>query len=292
LLAAVLKPVVQHHVREWRILTEPMDDLLANAESIRGIVGQPAFEAALQRLASAEAFTGALAKLTLGGQVEFVLEAMVNDDDHIDIARKEIFERACRFELADWVELLWTGDRFAELLTNLKIVPETTGALRRGLVEALSSSQLETVDGAVERWLGLASLLSPDDANAAFATLRDCLLERSPTVPLIAFLTTPGSRILIEPAFMESADEMVPLLAEELVTDPDNHAVLRHVLGDMGVLIRLAGPDARRAARVAVGSLYTSHNRQSRALGVMLRSAWKLKTPDGPALQPTDFKTQ
>lgn len=282
-LAAVLKPVVQHRVREWRVLTEPMDDLLANAESIRGLVGQSAFDATLHRLASTEAFTGALAQLTLGGQVEFVLEAMVDDHDHIDIARKELRERASRFELADWAELVWTGDRFVELLTSMKVIAETTNTLRQALVDALSSPHLVTAAGAVDRWLGLASLLSPNNANTVFAALRDQLLERSPTVPLIPFLMAPGTRILIEPAFMESADVMVPLLAGELVTDPDNHDVVRHVLGDMGILIRLGGTEAKRAARVAVGSLYSSHDRQSRMFGVMLRNAWKLKTPEGPA---------
>lgn len=279
-LQALLGPVVERRVRNWRVLSEPLEELLNSANDLGQLIPGSLFELLLGRLANAEEFWTVLATVPLGDNSDAVFEVLLRDPAHRDEIRRELTDRIATLNASGWEAVFSRGPRFISLLSLADVVPKDTAAVVTVLEAALTRPHLASVADAAERWLSLASCLPPVASNLAYANLRDHLLDRSPLVSLATFLLSPGKRVLLEPAFLDTPDLVLPFLADELVLRVDNEAILRHVVADMAILLRQASGETRDHVNRTLASLDASLDPSRHALGAEVRAAWGLAGAD------------
>jgi len=276
-LNALLQPVVERRIANWRVLSEPLDELLRVANDLANLIGGPLFSALTNRLASGGDFWTVLPGIPLDEDAAVLFETLLQDAVPRERVRDELKARIANFGSDQWETVLLRGERLAPLLAVADVISHTDDTLPLALINVLTRSHLTTGQGAVDRWLILAACLSPTEAHAAHISLRNLLLERAPSVPLNAFLLAPGKSVLLQPAFLDRPDLVLPFLTDELVLRVDNEAVLRHVIADIAILLRHADAATRDNVSRAVTSLDASVDPARHALGAELRAAWGLE---------------
>jgi hypothetical protein len=274
-LGPLLGPIIEQRVRERHVYTEPREGLMQAAHALRGTLESTRFEALVVRLAESYEFWEFLGRMGIDENSVAILEVFIGHKGLRERARKTLKDMTSRFSESQWETVLWRDERVIPLLALSDAAPDNTAALKAVLSRALNSPHLSAPDGSPHRWLVLARYLPEPDSSALYATLRDRLLERSPFIPLTAFLSgPPAEHILLQPAFASVPDRVLPLLADELFLRVDNEDVLRHVAADLGHLVRNSGPSTRETLDMALASMEASIDPARSSLGRELRAAW------------------
>lgn len=283
-LKALLRPVVEQRVREWQILAEPLDELITTTHALQGQLEPSLYQTAFVRLAGTDEFWAIVGRMEMDDNIRPIIELFIAYEPLRDRARDALGQIVAHFDESQWEAVLWRDDRVIGLLSLAGVVPDITGGLRSVLLRALDSPHLAAADGSSNRWLILAGYLPRPDANIVHAALRDQLLNRPQSTLLTAFLVgPPGERLLLQPAFADVPDLVLPLLADELVIRVDNEGALRHVAVDMVFLILSASEETRERLNLALASLDASVDTSRVALGRELRALWGIRPKDDEA---------
>ncbi|URX62088.1 KAP family NTPase [Luteibacter anthropi] len=280
-LAYPLEPLIEDRVRTWHILTEPVDGLMLAASALRSLLEPTLFETAIVRLAGTEDFWAALGRMSVDENTKGLFELLIRHESLRERALETLTQTVSNFSESQWETVLWRDERVIPLLSFAAVAPADTSTLQLALTRALDSPHLAASEGASNRWLVLAGYLAEPGSGVMYAELCHRLVNRSPFVPLDDFLLGPAAaRILLRPAFAETPDLVLLLLADELVVRVDNEHVLRHVVADMGILIRRASHETRRCLDLAISSLDESIDPVRKILGRELRLTWALPPPE------------